>query len=182
MELEYRIDRMRLMSLHGLNVPDFVENVHTQYDQNSIAFLKNKFGDSRVRYLSNVSGKDVETDMACSGVASAYTNCVSLERKGYTTWIMSDDIFCEYEGTIWVDKRGVGKMKWLDDAYYKLTFQNVENILNTRHKIIVRRVFKFLLAMKWKAVKIDFGWAEDFCGELSERIVFLDFLSLDNIS
>lgn len=183
--LEYRIERMQLMVLHGLNVPDYVENPSQQFDTHAIAVLTRRFeGVEQFRHLSNAPGEGVETDAIWKRLSTAHLACAEVERKGHTAWLMVDDICCEYEGTIRVDRRGVGKMKWTESfLVFKEEFQNFENIPNIRHKIIVRRVFKFLMENVWMdAVAMDFGWAKDFCGSLSERMVFFDFMPLKNIS
>lgn len=180
---KYRIERMQLMVQCGLNVPDYVENVYTQYDQGSVAFLREKFGDSRVRYLSNAPGKDVVTEMVYNWADRAYDSCVAIEPHGHTTWIMDDDICCEYEGTVRVNKRGSGMIKYDGMFKGKFRFQDFEVIPEIRHKIIVRRVYKFLKENAWmSAIIMDFGWAKEFCGSQNEKIVFFDFMPLLDFS
>jgi hypothetical protein len=180
MKLEYRVERMKLMVLHELNVPDYVENIYTQYGKNAGAFLTGRFKDvSRVRFLSNVPGEDVETDISFMNMSSACGSC-SVERDGHTTWLMCDDILCEYEGTIWLNRRGAGKLKYKGMFEDRVVFQDFESLTSTRHKIIVRRVFKFLMENSWmNAIAMDFGWAREFCGSKSERIIFFDFLPIE---
>jgi hypothetical protein len=184
MALDYRIERMQFMVMHGLNVPDYIENVHTKHDTSSIAVLKEKFGAvERVRFLSNAPGEGVETDVAGVSLVSAYLSCITVERKGHTTWIMDDSICCIYEGTIRVDRKGAGMMKYDGQFKDKFKFQDFEAVPNIKHKIFIRRVFQFLKENVWmEAVAVDFGWAKDFCGSCSERIVFFDFIPLKDIA
>lgn len=180
MESSSKIDRLKLMAEHGLNIPVFIENPHKNFGLSTFAVLKSTFmGCPKVSFYAK--GNNQITEMEYNNLSSAFASSVALETKGWVVWI-SEVVPCVYSGTIWVDSRATGKMKWDEGSTRKTTFQNVETISSVRHKIIVRRVFNFLLQMHWKAVKIDFGWATTFCGERSERIVFFDFLPLESIS
>ena len=180
MESSSKIDRLKLMAEHGLNIPAFMENPNKTFGMGTFAALKSSFmGCPRVSFYAK--GNNQVTEIEYNKLSSAFASSVALETKGWVVWI-SEVVPCDYGGTIWVDFRATGKMKWDDGSTHKITFQNVESIHSVRHKIIVRRVFNFLLEMHWKAVKVDFGWATTFCGERSERIVFFDFLSLKSIS
>lgn len=181
MESSSKIDRLKLMSKHGLNVPTFIENPSKTYKSNTFAVLKEVFT-SCLGVSFYAKGNNQVTEIEFNKLSSAFASAVALEIKGWTTWI-SEIVPCIYTGTIWVDICATGKIKWDEDgSIHRLVFQNVESIHSVKQKIMVRRVFKFLLGVGWRAVKVDFGWAEGFCGELSEKIVFFDFLPLESIS
>jgi len=175
-----RQDRHLLMLEHGLNVPAFVVNPSTVYKENTVTFLKEQFyGCPDLTFLAKK--EDVVKEYDEEALRDAFQKSVVLEQSGYTVWI-AEGVSCVYTGTIWARKDGSGKLKYRRGRRGRFEFTDSESIKNLREKIIVRRVAAFAKKAGFEAVSVDFGWAYTFVGELNERIIFFDFLPLENFS
>lgn len=174
-------DRRLLMLKHGLNVPSYVVNPNTTYKEDTVTFLKEKFFDCPyLTFLAKKGDKVKEYDE--EALRDAFQKSIVMEQNGYTVWI-AEGVICLYTGTVWARKDGSGKFKYGGSSRRARTnFTDSESITNIREKIIARRVVTFARKLKIEAVAVDFGWAFTFVGELNERIIFFDYLPLEDFS
>lgn len=165
-----QVDRFLKLVEWGFNVPLFVVNPNTNWQDDTYQFLIELF--KRPKTLTILATKkDGSLYRPRLPLRTIFVDTVVLENK-YEVIIM-EDVDCEFDGYVMFNHDGTGEYH-LSNEQYPVRFGLPELVESVKMRCIIR-ILGTLPEKVGGAVSIQFSWAKSFCGVNKSRLVVFDY-------